>query len=79
MISSYHCDKLTQIVISVPQKPLVGRSHERVEQQERRTAVIFDVKHVDLVTIFGLHGMLAIRRMTVVFDQLTLEIKHTRQ
>lgn len=58
--------------MSVSQEPLVGRSHQRVKKQERRAPVTFDVEQVDQVSVFGPHGMLAVPRMAVVFDELTL-------
>lgn len=59
----------------VSQKPLVGRPHERVEEQERRTAAALDVEQVHHVPVFGEYGMSAVSRMPVGFDELTLSEK----
>lgn len=56
-------------MVLVSQKPLVGRSHERMEQQKRWVAPSFDdIEQIDKVTIFGQHGMPAVSPMTMVFD-----------
>lgn len=44
----------TQVMVLVSQKPLVGRSHERMKQQKRWVTPSFDdVEQIDEVTIFG--------------------------
>lgn len=60
-------------MVFVSQKPLVGCSHEGVEEQKRWSTVTFDVKHIYQISVFGRYGVSAISRMAMVLDKLALE------